>query len=667
MHKYRGGVALCVNMGAGASLPSTVDKPTAKSFAGDRFDEKAFDAAAKNGIVSKCAILGATFDQRVKDAIAAESSSEEAAQLAAKSFWEDQEHQPLWMVPLSGDSQFSRRCGLLAAIERARGSGKTPLLIDNSKDRLIDTLYSYQQVQVLEAKRLILDEAKGMARSEVLERARTQLVKAIRFGQVLYVRMGNTACDFCGKYNGADTLPLEIFDAKAVAELNEQYGSAPADVADEKARHVGANLWGAQSPFGSVLREDDAVKGAFVPRRGFEVVLCTHLGAQDFAELLAGKVPMEKLQPIAGVELGRRDGGGLDAAASSSDAAARTPPTVEELLAPVEESRQEAERLNTKPAKDALEAALRKLLSSVGVSELPEGDAARLDEALAANAHTYKTALLRPLNTCAAYGGFACMPSLAEQARRLLVATPAKGAAGLFEVLCRDMEVCKEARELQAVQETLELMLGQGRLRKVLGDAFDGGVELPAAHKEACKAAMLRAQKRHEALRAWRRAQQLKAANGFTCVRFEDRNEAFDVVDRHDERGYTLDVLALEKAFALSALYELGVTHALVQEDVGTHMDVRAWMARPAVTDRDGPKLMPDATATFIQLKPDAQYRLECHGTRKKVETPKAGVELGGAFGKLGLLDDDAGMVALTCGCQVGKPCGACTATAAFG
>ena len=47
-------------MGSGASsLPSTIDKPTAKSAAGTHFDEKAFDEAAVNGVVSRDAFLSA--------------------------------------------------------------------------------------------------------------------------------------------------------------------------------------------------------------------------------------------------------------------------------------------------------------------------------------------------------------------------------------------------------------------------------------------------------------------------------------------------------------------------------------------------------------------------------------------------------------------------------
>ena len=80
-----------------------------------------------------------------------------------------------------------------------------------------------------------------------------------------------------------------------------QFGSAAGGVAEEEKGQVGANLWGAESPFAAVLREEDTEGGVFVPRRGFEVVVCTHLGATDFAELLEGKLPMTRLQPIAAV------------------------------------------------------------------------------------------------------------------------------------------------------------------------------------------------------------------------------------------------------------------------------------------------------------------------------------------------------------------------------
>jgi hypothetical protein len=109
------------------------------------------------------------------------------------------------------------------------------------------------------------------------------------------------------------------------------------------------------------------------------------------------------------------------------------------------------------------------------------------------------------------------------------------------------------------------------------------------------------------------------------------------------------------------------VSHTLVQEDVGTTYDVRAWMARPPVVGRDGPPRAPDAAGIFSKVTPDCQFRLEAKGTRKsQEEAPATGAAvLGGIFGNVQLRDeDDAGMMALQCSCQVGKPCGQCAATA---
>ena len=46
-------------MGAGASLPSVIDKEAARKFAGDKFDESKFDAAATDGSMSRDAFLKA--------------------------------------------------------------------------------------------------------------------------------------------------------------------------------------------------------------------------------------------------------------------------------------------------------------------------------------------------------------------------------------------------------------------------------------------------------------------------------------------------------------------------------------------------------------------------------------------------------------------------------
>ena len=244
---------------------------------------------------ARCAVFRSQFTQRLEDQ--QRQTREEAVKLATRAFWEEQEGSPLWVVPMGDDSIFARHCGLLTALDRARDAGRTPLLVDNSQDRVVDTFFSYQRSQVLEAKKMLVDERQGKTRTAVLEHARKQLVKTLRLGQTFYIRLANSACDFVGKYSGPDTIPMALFDVEQVAALNSQFGSEYGSATQE----VGANLWGAddRSPFAAVLREEDTDKGVFVPQRGFEVVVCTHLGVEDYEEFLDGKLPMEQLQPIA--------------------------------------------------------------------------------------------------------------------------------------------------------------------------------------------------------------------------------------------------------------------------------------------------------------------------------------------------------------------------------
>jgi hypothetical protein len=289
-------------MGTGATtlsseIPERIDRKTAETLAGNQFDGEAFDAVAGDGTVSREAYLAAArkavpiatqcealcfeFNKRIAEvhAAAAAASRDVTTKLAAQKFWEEQEGKPLWIVPMGEDSTFAQSCGFLVALDRAHRAGRTPLLVDNSRDHVIDTFFSYRDAQILETKKLLLDERQGMVRPAVLERTRTQLVKAMRSGQVLYVRLTNTACDFCSRYNGADTLPLELFDAQAVATLNREFGAGVGG--DGASEEVGTNLWGASSPFATVLRESDTNHGVFVPRRGFQVVLCTHIGVSN--------------------------------------------------------------------------------------------------------------------------------------------------------------------------------------------------------------------------------------------------------------------------------------------------------------------------------------------------------------------------------------------------
>ena len=70
------------------------------------------------------------------------------------------------------------------------------------------SFYNYQSSLVIEAKQLVLDEATGRRTHEqVMESLRETLVNAMRFGQTLYIRMADCACDF-NHFSSDDRFPM---------------------------------------------------------------------------------------------------------------------------------------------------------------------------------------------------------------------------------------------------------------------------------------------------------------------------------------------------------------------------------------------------------------------------------------------------------------------------
>ena len=132
-----------------------------------------------------------------------------------------------------------------------------------------------------------------------MEELRVQLVNCMRYGHTLYIRLGDSACDFQATFNGEDTFPLAVFDRRVVSSLAEyREGSAK-------------SLWGSEHPLAKTLRESDLNQGLFQPRfshrvrsdssamlDGFDVVVCTQHPPEDFRGMLAESLPLQWLQPI---------------------------------------------------------------------------------------------------------------------------------------------------------------------------------------------------------------------------------------------------------------------------------------------------------------------------------------------------------------------------------
>ena len=183
------------------------------------------------------------------------------------------------------------------------------LLVDPSPDKLIDTYYAYQSSQVVEAKRLVLEEVTGKkTHADTLEALRQQLVAAMRYGQTLYIRLADSACDFSHSYSDDAQFPLALFDHATIRSLRAHAGPS------------GINLYGSDHPLAGVLRPTDVLDGEFQLREnvsdqrqrakaaapedadadeeadaeaeahekaddGFELVLCTQFSVEDYQAL----------------------------------------------------------------------------------------------------------------------------------------------------------------------------------------------------------------------------------------------------------------------------------------------------------------------------------------------------------------------------------------------
>ena len=152
-------------------------KPPSCSLAGARGREggratgSAASAAGKEVAAPKCAeadaaAYGAAQKDVFQTRLEKEKAERAAMEAARTAFWTAQEARACWSVPISTDARTMpwlgpKERGLLVAVERARSAGKTPLLVDNSRDKVVDTYYAYQSVQVLECKKMFMDEKTG--------------------------------------------------------------------------------------------------------------------------------------------------------------------------------------------------------------------------------------------------------------------------------------------------------------------------------------------------------------------------------------------------------------------------------------------------------------------------------------------------------------------------
>jgi len=321
---------------------------------------------------------------------------------------------------------------------------------------------------------------------------------------------------------------------------------------------------------------------------------------------------------------------------------------------------------DAKKARAELEAALNALLREEDAADLPADELHAVDSALVAHAAVLKTAPLKALGATAHYRVLACMPLLLEQTRRLIMSVPHKGFAGIVdETLTADVENCTDMATLESVQDVLDFLASgkgsQGRIKRELGDGFEARALVEGVHRETLSNASNRAKKMYLKLEQDRKAKgPEKALQGTVCVRHGEKNDAFDVVDRHEGTGFELGFDEIDSKMGVASSYEGSIKAAstrLVQEDRTNTFEPRVWMARTRVTDKDGPPIEPKG-GVFTGLKPNAQYRLVVPGGTLKRQCDDPTVYKAGGMASLTLNDDDSAQEdKASCSCLWGNPC----------
>lgn len=231
---------------------------------------------------------------------------------AEAAFWTKQHELDLWVVPLRRDRNRMpwlgpEETGMSAAVKHAHSCGKTALLLEeDSQKKPVEQHYYNAKAEVMKASHFLqLEVSKEKSHVQVMDMARKQLVKAMRDGKTLFIQLDGKVTDFTGgqesnAYADEDNLPISIFDRRQVDALLEKFVGDAAALRAARERGDGfQGLWESDHAFAKVLRDADCdLKGDFMVKPGFQVIVCTQLKRSEYATALRSSLPWMRLQPI---------------------------------------------------------------------------------------------------------------------------------------------------------------------------------------------------------------------------------------------------------------------------------------------------------------------------------------------------------------------------------
>lgn len=181
------------------------------------------------------------------------------------------------------------------AIDEALEKNLTPLILDYSKNNLVQTFYSYNAT-LIDAKAMFLKTRNGSATvPDVLNDARKSFVSTLKTGKTCVVAMQSAATDFVGKFNDSKCDELDTSDGKVYF---------PLDIFENSGRK-----YTAQEEFNKINRpgEDDipGMENHFITEQqtaDWKMIVLSHFLYEDFEDFLFPDeehgLPQGKFQPI---------------------------------------------------------------------------------------------------------------------------------------------------------------------------------------------------------------------------------------------------------------------------------------------------------------------------------------------------------------------------------
>ena len=267
--------------------------------------DAAMDAAEEAEEVAEAALIAAAAGT-VDDP---ELTPEQRLEKQREAFWTRQDGYTCWQVPFALNRSKmpwlkDGETGLAVAMKRCREMGKTPLLVDTSYEQVVINWLDGlgEAVLTLDAHQMFLDErAATRSHKDVMRDSRLMLIKAMREGLTLHIRMNNKVTEFTGGlYCDEESFPLSVFDQRVIDDLLKSFStSTPIPPGLDKATWLG--LWQKKEvhPFAKILREPDlTIDGGFFAAPGFNVVVTTTFKVDEYMSMLRNALPINRLQGI---------------------------------------------------------------------------------------------------------------------------------------------------------------------------------------------------------------------------------------------------------------------------------------------------------------------------------------------------------------------------------